>query len=228
MRDQQTTHHRGPALVAIALGCTLFSGTAASGTILDSRHNFSTEGWSGGEICVVCHTPHNAITLEEEVAPLWNHELTTTTFEMYDSPTFEGKATQDPNPTGHSLLCLSCHDGSVALDAFGGRAGSVFMGDENPATVGAGGDLTDDHPISFVYDDALATDDGALHPPSTTEVVVGSGTQTKPGFISTVMLFNDKVQCSSCHDVHNNFVDDDPLLKISMDASKLCMTCHNK
>ena len=65
-------------------------------------------------------------------------------------------------PDGVSLLCLSCHDGTVALDAYGGDPG-------NAGTIGdqfdLGTDLNNDHPISIVYDSALATLDGGLHDP---------------------------------------------------------------
>ena len=71
-------------------------------------------------------------------------------------------------PSGASKLCLSCHDGVTALDSFAGATGTTLIG-----TIGTGaGDLTTDlsssHPISFTYDDALATTDGSLHPPTTT------------------------------------------------------------
>jgi len=217
---------RAPGALLAALG--LISGQAFAGTIVGTAHDFSASGFSGGEICVVCHTPHHADTTVTE-APLWNHELTTQTFAMYTSPTLD--AAQDAQPTGASKLCLSCHDGATAIDAFGGNVGTIFMG--GSAAVGANDDLTDDHPISITYDAALATIDQGLHDPTATTVTIGDGgDKTRTGLVSDLMLPSDKVQCSSCHDVHNNFVvpgtNGDPFLKVTKAGSAICLTCHNK
>ncbi|NHZ69637.1 MAG: hypothetical protein GWP20_00180 [Thermotogales bacterium] len=109
--------------------------------------------------------------------------------------------------------------------------GTIFMG--GSAAVGANDDLTDDHPISITYDAALATVDQGLHDPTATTVTVGEGgDKTRTGTVSDLMLPADKVQCSSCHDVHNNFVvpgtNGDPFLKVSKAKSAICLTCHNK
>ncbi len=217
---------RAPGALLVALG--FLSGQAFAGTIVGTDHDFSASGFSGGEICVVCHTPHHADTSVTE-APLWNHELTTQTFTMYSSPTLD--AAQDAQPTGASKLCLSCHDGATAIDAFGGNVGTVFMG--GSAAVGANDDLTDDHPISITYDAALSTTDQGLHDPTATTVTIGEGgDKTRTGTVADLMLPADKVQCSSCHDVHNNFVvpgsNGDPFLLVSKAGSKICLTCHNK
>ena len=207
------------------LAMSLAAGWASAGTIVGSPHDFSQEGWNpSGEICVVCHTPHNADT-SVTAAPLWNHEVTTQTFTLYSSPSFDGAATIQL-PTGSSRLCLSCHDGTVAIDSFGGKNGNNFMGGSK--AIGLNGNLNDDHPISFTYDSALSTTDPGLHDPATTNVTIGSGGQTKTGTIDSVMLYAGELQCASCHDVHNNFVQSTPLLRITKSGSQLCLTCHNK
>ena len=217
---------RGPGALLVALG--LAGGQAFAGTIVGTDHDFSSSGFSGGEICVVCHTPHNADTTVTE-APLWNHELTSQTFDMYSSPTLD--AAQDAQPTGSSKLCLSCHDGATAVDAFGGNVGSWFM--TGPAAVGANDDLTDDHPISITYDSALAGVDPGLFDPTAKSVTIGAGgDKTRTGTVADLMTPANKVQCSSCHDVHNNFVvpgtNGDPFLLVSKAGSEICLTCHNK
>ena len=182
--------------------------------ITGSAHDFSGQGWNTtGEICIVCHTPHNADITVGNV-PLWNHELTTATFTPYTSNTLDATVGQ---PTGGSKLCLSCHDGTVALDNFGGTTGGTnyISGDANIGT-----DLSDDHPISFTYDAALATADGGLFDPTTTNSGLG-------GTINADMLFGGQLQCASCHDVHNGS-GQASLLLMSNDASALCLTCHNK
>jgi predicted CXXCH cytochrome family protein len=173
-------------------------------------------------VCVACHTPHNANTA---VAPLWNHDASAGGHTPYDSGTID--ATDLGAPTGISLMCLSCHDGSAALDSFG--AGTRT--DNTPGTVTLTGtalldiDLTNDHPVSFTYDTALAGVDPQLHDPSATTSGLG-------GNIDTDMLFglgNDQMECSSCHDVHNGpSVVEAPLLIKSNASSGLCFTCHDK
>jgi predicted CXXCH cytochrome family protein len=208
------------SLGALALFAAGLS-TATAGTIVGSQHDFSGSGWSGGEICVVCHTPHNAAVIAD--APLWNHDVTTSTFTTYSSPTFDGSTTIT-QPDGSSVLCLSCHDGTVAVDSFGGTTGSTII--TGNALLGT--DLSNDHPISFTYDAALATTDPGLHDPSATTVTIGAGTKVKTGTIQDVMLLSDKLQCASCHDVHNGFTNGPRLLRISNAGSALCMACHNK
>ncbi len=181
--------------------------------IAGSAHDFSPETWNAsGEICIVCHTPHNAVVSTD--APLWNHELTTQTFTLYSSPTLDATVVQ---PTGSSKLCLSCHDGTVALENFGGTTGGTNFVTGN-ALVGI--DISDDHPISFTYDNALATADGGLFDPTTTSSGLG-------GTIDDDLLLGGQLQCASCHDVHNGagiaF-----LLRMNNAGSNLCLTCHNK
>lgn len=181
--------------------------------ITGSEHDFSSETWNAsGEICVVCHTPHNSTVVPG--APLWNHSTTASTFTLYTSGTMDATTGQ---PAASSKLCLSCHDGTVAVDNFGGTTtGTDFVGGSELL----GTDLSDDHPISFTYDATLATTDGSLHNPST--ALSGLG-----GTIAADLLISNQVECASCHDVHNannlNF-----LLVKSNASSALCLTCHNK
>jgi len=184
--------------------------------IANSAHDFSGDNWNNtGQICIVCHTPHNATT--GLTAPLWNHQVTTQTFTLYTnvvSPSFDATAAQ---PDGASKLCLSCHDGITKVDNFNGATNGtdVLNGGKNMGT-----DLSNDHPVSFTYDDALATTDGGLHNPSTTNSGIG-------GTINADLLLGSKMQCSSCHDVHNGSNLNNLLVK-SNAGSALCLTCHNK
>ncbi len=204
------------SLASILLGITALP--VMAGTIKDTKHDFSTSGWSGGEICIACHTPHNADATVTD-APLWNHDLSTKSYTLYDTATLNATVAQ---PTGTSKLCLSCHDGTVAYD-------NTTNGTKMTGSSAVGSDeLNNDHPISFTFDTALANADGSLFDPSTKTVTIGSGTDTKTGTIAAVMLSDGAVQCASCHDVHNKFTDGDTLLKISNAGSGLCLTCHNK
>jgi len=183
-------------------------------SIVGSAHDFSDDTWNtSGQICLVCHTPHNA-DVSVSNAPLWNHETTTATFTTYSSATMDATTGQ---PDASSKLCLSCHDGTVAVDNFGDQTGgSHFLsGNSNIGTA-----LSDDHPISFTYDAALASADDGLYDPSTANSGLG-------GTINADMLIGSQVQCASCHDVHNGS-GVAKLLKKSNEASALCLTCHNK
>ncbi|HPD13366.1 MAG TPA: cytochrome c3 family protein [Planctomycetota bacterium] len=183
--------------------------------IVGSEHDFSSKGWSGGKICEVCHTPHNADTTVT-AAPLWNHQTTTATYILYSSSTLDATPTQ-PDHYG-SKLCLSCHDGTVALDSFGGATGSTFI----TGNAHIGTDLRGTHPIGIVYDSALAAADKGLFDPSSKTTALG-------GSITRDLLFNTgNLECASCHDVHNSQNTGGNLLRITSDGSALCLTCHNK
>ena len=201
-------------LVACAAFLTISSTTEA--TMLGSAHDFSALS-PRQELCVFCHTPHNADTTVTD-APLWNHEVSTKNFQVYNSPSLDATVGQ---PAGASRLCLSCHDGTVAVDSYGGQTGVIFLGGDD--AVGAD-ELANDHPISFTYNDALAAVDGGLNPPSSTPSSLG-------GTIAQNLLLGDQMECSSCHDVHNADAAEavnDSLLKISRVQSQLCLTCHDK
>ncbi len=204
-----------------------FTTVASAGTIEESAHDFRTSTWTT-ELCTVCHAAHSLPEYIVDEAPLWNHVVTTGPFTMYTSPTLD--ASQSPVPDGISLLCLSCHDGTIALDAYGTEPTSTTYIQDVNINAHIGTDLRNDHPISIVYDSALATTDGGLNDPiTTTDVIIGITPDDKgPGSIDELLLFDTKVQCSSCHDVHNKFTVDYKLLKISIEGSELCLTCHNK
>lgn len=199
----------------------LAAGFAGAGTIVGSAHDFTSQTWSGGQICVACHAPHNTTTTVTE-APLWNHALSTAVYTLYSTSTMQAVAGQ---PGGVSKLCLSCHDGTVAVNSFGGVTGTTFLtGGDN-----LGINLSNDHPIGITYDAALVTADGALNA-ITTPVTIGvGGTKTRVGTIASNMLYAGKVECASCHDVHNTFTTTTgKLLKVTSTASAICTTCHSK
>lgn len=216
------------ALVSGAALLAISSAGPLSAAITGSAHDFSTETWvSGNQICVACHTPHGANTGETN-APLWNHALTTQTYTLYTSPTLNAVAGQ---PSGASRLCLSCHDGTVALNNYGGGVVGApqFMSGTEAVGAAAQGSLSNDHPISITYNTALATTDGGLYDPSTRNVTVGSGTNVRTGTIQNLLLFANQVQCASCHDVHNSQTAQTAnLLRISATGSAICLACHNK
>jgi len=191
-------------------------------TIEGSAHDFSGQGWTGlnAEICIVCHTPHNAISPDD--GPLWNRSVAATTnYTLYSPNTTPGSDLQGIFATsvgGVSKLCLSCHDGTIAIDAFGGQTGSVEIDTINAsANIGGGvisgpdgsGDLSDDHPVAFTY------------PTTDTEIIAAAGGLPLFG------VSGDQMECATCHDVHatNTY---DELLRVDNLDSDLCLTCHDK
>ncbi|MBL0311279.1 MAG: hypothetical protein IPP78_00925 [Holophagaceae bacterium] len=231
------------ALVAIV------SASALQGQIAASPHDLSTTGPRGKtnttQTCVFCHTPHGAIgSVSSEVAgqpiaaqliPLWNHSTTATVFTMYNTtnnPISNLQGVVDATVTGASLACLSCHDGVLAVGAISNLPNDVaaitytaFAGglDATGHIIGTakmGVDLTNDHPISITYMNAgnTAPLDPGMKMPST---FAANG----------VKLFANKVQCASCHDVHNwgtVAAGTRPFLAYTMTASGLCLQCHTK
>ena len=194
-------------LVLLSLFFTFFAPKILA-DIAGSKHDFTSKGWADGNICNVCHTQHKADSSVPN-APLWNHTVTTATFTPYSSATLNASVGQ---PTGISKLCLSCHDGTVALDSFGGRVGTTPGG-------GIGNNLKHHHPVSFVFDSELAVADGALFDPSTQFTALG-------GTVAHDLLVKGRLECSSCHDVHNKY-NNKKLLKITEQHSALCLTCHD-
>lgn len=206
---------------------------------------WGTGSYSNAEICVFCHTPHSSYWVApppnvNDEAPLWNHNgFTTNTFQMYYSATMDANmvggtrmnVAQTSTLTGAtSHVCLSCHDGTLAINALLNNAGSgtginpaMNMGlNRIPPTFPTylGTDLRNDHPINFTYDAALYAADDGLNNPANPPI--------------SNWLRNGTVQCSSCHNVHGTPDSSFPnnviplLLKISNINSTLCRTCHNK
>lgn len=201
-----------------ALAGLFFTGSAFA-AIDGSAHDFVGATWysGGGEICKACHAPHNNEPATGDLAgmPLWNHTPTATaSFGLYVGLDMQAVPGQ---PSGVSKLCLSCHDGTIALDSYGGgdpATNTQQMGDVN-AGADVGTDLSNDHPISIDYtlDTSLA---------ATTKTTALGGT------IATDLLFSNLVECGSCHDVHNAVPANGSLLKITNTNSDLCQTCHEK
>ena len=206
-------------------------------TMIEYDGSDGVTDWNGrGEICRTCHVPHDhqRVTKFYETGLLWNRALSAASYLMYDntwSSSIDG--TVSAQPDGTALLCLGCHDGTVALDTFDKYAGTagreLGAGDYYDAGFKVGVvngtdlDLTGTHPISITYEDSLPA--YGMHTATTTSI----GTS---GFIDDV-LDAGKVQCSSCHDVHDSpkAVAGTHLLRVENGAanpSGLCLTCHDK
>jgi predicted CXXCH cytochrome family protein len=214
-----------------ALILTAFLDAAASvaASIVGSKHDLASD--TRTETCVFCHTPHFASSAI--AAPLWNKNIASAahTFTMYTSDTI---GTSVPaRPSGISLACLSCHDGvspdvhSVINQPGSGLGTLTYAGNcgrchTSHGSMGRsmtspllklGPDLSNDHPISMTYPTAQQ-DPGFLIPPN-----------LQKGW-ADVPLYSGKVECPSCHNVHDP--SQTPFLRISNSGSALCYKCHNK
>src|SRR5262245_11984982 len=201
-----------PALIGV--GLLLFAGSARADTVLASKHGLSASGpgtvraTAESDVCLFCHTPHRG-TGEQ---PLWNHSMSKATYTPYSSSTARAAMGQ---PTGASKLCLSRHDGTVALGMVQSRSLPIPMRNQvttmPPGRSNLGTDLSDDHPISVTYDSSLAVADGQLKDPATLK--------------DKVRLDHEgQLQCTSCHDPHNNQYG--KFLVQDNTASALCLNCH--
>ena len=156
--------------------------------------------------CASCHTPHHAGDLPG--VPLWNGAETAKTFTPYSSDTLDATVGQ---PDGPSKLCLSCHDGSLGVLAGG--------------SMDFGSDLSTSHPISFTYDGALAITDPGLKDPGSASTLGGT-------IAEDVLDSTSKVQCTSCHDIHDTGVGTSYLRGydyfVGGGGSELCRMCHLK
>jgi predicted CXXCH cytochrome family protein len=142
------------------------------------------------EACRHCHTPGGGAAASDPTA--------SGVYLIYAS-TASGRA-EAGQPSGSSLLCLSCHDG-MSAEVVRRHQGGLW-------------DDRSSHPVSVVYDPYA---DGKLRP---TGVLKSAG----------LKLSGDggelRVECTTCHDPHSNRNGD--FLRMSNDRSRLCLSCHMK
>ncbi|CAG0960954.1 hypothetical protein PHYC_00723 [Phycisphaerales bacterium] len=200
--------------MAIA-GALTFAANAQPTSVVGGPHNLSAGGpgrvraVNESEVCIFCHAPHNAAPIR----PLWNRSMPADAYSIYTSRALDAVPGQ---PTGTSKMCLSCHDGTIALGAIVSRdmpiamAGGVSTIPTGPGHIGT--DLRDDHPISFRFDSSLAGQDPHLRNPSSLPPQVR-------------LDANQELQCTACHDAHDNSMGD--FLVMQNSASQLCLSCHN-
>ncbi len=232
------------ALACFAGLTAMMAGSAVAG-IVGSVHDLG-QAWGDPQdrICVFCHTPHHAQVPSEEnnwgddYKPLWNRPDSTITYTMYTSQTITHSDRDNIHraPTGPSKLCLSCHDGSIAIDSFSGNyMGTHYLvGDDFGENQITGVDsLHNDHPISFVWDDTLTNNDGELVDPETTLSPAHTGKTLQQDLLWETGKGTGvyKLECSSCHDVHNGpaaVAAGDNLLYLPQERGQICLMCHKK
>ncbi len=169
-----------------------------------SKHDFVRLGVSDDQRCMPCHAPKSAP--EDSQGALWDKSPDSTRrYTLYSGSLGV--------PGSVTMVCLSCHDGSSAMDAFGGLDGDVDaagVADAIPV-VGRDYDLSGDHPVGVAYPDF----DRNFRMKS----LVEAG--------GAVTLREGRVECVSCHDVHGQYGVPKFLVKSNV-RSALCLTCHRK
>jgi predicted CXXCH cytochrome family protein len=199
------------SVAALTLLLAVVDPGRAQTQVARTKHNLTSTGPGpirGGEpagTCIFCHTPHNA----NPTRGLWNRELPAINYQLYTSSSLQARVNQ---PTGSSRLCLSCHDGVLALANLrqSPPRPSLALGVLTGAS-SLGRDLSADHPVSIVYDSALAHVRGELVDPSA---------------LPTLIRLDDtrQLQCTSCHDPHE---DRQPkFLRMDNRYGALCVACH--
>jgi predicted CXXCH cytochrome family protein len=227
------------------------------GTPHNGMNYTATPADANQRTCIFCHAPHHSYRLSPanggpgagvgsgpqapdafDYLPLWNHELTGNfaSYTMYQNgpgaPQIGAKASQaiqnGMTPGSTSLLCLSCHDGSVAVNSYGNASQPGASQSGGGGTIGAqyviGKDnyLGNHHPIGFDYDAVQSVDTEIRS--ADTATLGGAGTVRDhlagPG--------STKMECATCHSVHNKGNTGESLLWRSDVNSQLCLTCHDK
>jgi predicted CXXCH cytochrome family protein len=200
----------------MVLGALLVAAAAlrADDSVVGSKHDLSMFGpgpvraVNEDRVCIFCHVPHNA----SPVAPLWNRHNPTAYYRIYRSDSLQARVDQ---PGRESKLCLSCHDGTIALGLTLDRPLTdpipmthMYM-PSGPSDLTT--DLSDDHPIGFRYDRALSNRDLQLRPPQLVDSRIKLGSR-------------GELECTACHDAHNNELGN--FLRITEREGALCTTCH--
>jgi len=212
------------------LALTLLAGvTTVWATVIGSPHDLAPEP------CAVCHTPHSGTG----DYPLWNRSQTAQTYTMYTSFTFDMGPANNGGPRYPSNLCLVCHNGVASeLVNYPGPCsdpdGAYDLQLSGCADLST--DLTDEHPISFNYNNTEDLDnDGfpaaqAAAVNSTRAIINAASGYVYPLYGSGAE--NNWFECATCHSVHDTVVYNGKgdyqvfFLRADNTGSAMCLDCH--
>lgn len=200
-------------------------------SIVGTPHNIATGG------CVACHTPHGAVSSTN--GPLWNRSQATQTYTPYSSATLDmGPIVAGDINAPQTIACLTCHNGVTSTVVNAPGPGTTVGSAWDSTTVAAGAalgfagttntfanigtDLSNDHPIGFVYDNTKG--------PAGEFATVAAVTAAKLP-LYTVGAAVNRVECATCHDVHNvayptPTATEVYFLRMTNVNSAMCRTCH--
>lgn len=192
---QRVIHIGSLAILVMSAGLTW-------GGVEGSKHDFSNRQWSSGDRCGACHTPH--IESPPQAVPLWDSQA--------DLNQRFGTALGALDRLGNgTVMCLRCHDGTLAKDNIGGVTRKKrFANNLHPALFSSAHGAND-HPVGVAY-------------PLIDRYYRAANTVAAAG---AVRIPKGRVECSSCHDPHDA-AGEKYMLVMSNERSALCLACHNK
>ena len=198
-------------VLAITVPCALAQLTSISG----SGHDLSVKGpgpikaTTQNDVCVFCHVSHGA----RPSVPLWNHTLSTSDYPLYTSSTY---VQTNPQTSQRSKLCLSCHDGTIAVGQTVAKGLITTTGSMNAADI-LGTSLTTNHPFGFTMP---ARDDG--------EIQLSLAAPSPSTKDSAVKPYNNTVECVTCHEPHDPNRDSAVQFMVRSNTnSAICVACHD-
>jgi predicted CXXCH cytochrome family protein len=170
---------------------------------------------SGNLGCTYCHAPHSGLG---GVTPLWNQQLSKSTYSPYNSTTYHQTGNTQPPLGLTSSLCLSCHDGTVAVGQTAAYGKVTTVGSWTPGDT-FGQDLTSSHPFSLVTP--------IKDTPDLQASLVSVGRTADP--LHKVRLIKGNVECTSCHNPHSQSIDPIAQNFLVRDGSsgQICLACHD-
>ncbi len=164
--------------------------------------------------CSYCHAPHSGLA---NGRALWNQTQTKATYQLYNSTTYHQKG-QQPVLGSDSNLCLSCHDGTVAVGNTIVSGQITMSGTMNQQDI-LGTNLQSSHPFSL-----------QLPIKDTIDLIASLASTGKTGDpTGAVKLINGNIECTSCHNPHVQAIDTQAQLFLVRDSSKgqMCLACHD-
>jgi predicted CXXCH cytochrome family protein len=172
----------------------------------------TTQGSLG---CTFCHAPHSGLG---GVTPLWNQTLSSQTYTPYTSTTYKQAGNTQPMLGVTSSLCLSCHDGTVAIGQSAVYGKIPVTGSMNNMDV-LTTNLSGSHPFSL----ALPIKDS----PDLAATLVAQGVTADT--TGAVKLVNGNIECTSCHNPHVQGIDGVAQNFLVRDSSngQMCLACHD-
>jgi len=178
-------------------------------SLIGSKHDFSEVLGTAGTACSGCHVPH-MMAIRPATQPAGIPTTLPSPVEIYRIAGQRRVFATDrftPGPT--SLVCMGCHDGTVATSTMG--SGHAMLAGVREGFSVPSDFVWRDHPIGVRY----PANNRDYRPES---IVTAGG---------KIRLPDGYVECISCHEPHNR-AGVKGMLVMSNRRSALCLSCHIK
>jgi len=216
-------------LVLLLAAVLVLSAIVASATVVSSPHDIAyyINSQSTRYVCVNCHTPHQGTSAPISML-LWNRNRAPAPTTYYNSATFDMGPASATNVGPQTKLCLACHDGAASTLVNYPGPGSVansnyeLSNGDISGWAAIGLDLSQEHPVAFVYNQSLDADNNGFPAPAANGYIAG-----------TFKLYdNNTFQCATCHAVHDTATYTGKgstqvyFLRTTNESSQMCKACH--